>query len=122
VPVRVIFLFVGLGPMILSHPFIYPIIPLVLKRYEKTLITQWRHFRDDDRLSEYHWQNGLREVELWENERWDKEKRVWGNKDTERKRWTRGADGWSPLSGEGHVRSVCVCSTAWCLMIDRWLV
>jgi hypothetical protein len=105
VPANVIFLVVGLTPFILSHPFVYPLVKLVLKSNEKALITHWRTFRDDDRLSDYHWQDGVREVELWENERWDKDKHVWG-KDSDRKRWTRSADGWSPINGEEQVRSV----------------
>jgi len=104
VPTKLIFFVAGLVPIILSHPYILPLIPLVLSSNEKHLLTRWRAFRDDDRLSDACWKCGLREVELWENERWDKEKRVWG-KDAERNRWTRGADGWSPLSGEGQVSS-----------------
>jgi len=105
VPVKIIFLTAGLGPIILSHPYIFPLLPLVLSSNEKVFLTRWRAFRDDDRLSETCWHSELREVELWENERWEKEKRVWG-KDAERHRWTRGADGWSPLSGEGQVSNL----------------
>jgi hypothetical protein len=105
IPVNLVFLVAGLAPMVLSHPYIFPLATIILRSNEKTLITYWRAFRDNDRLSEIHWQHGLCEVELWENERWDKDKRVWRN-DPDRKRWTRSADGWSPLNGEGQVRSV----------------
>jgi len=105
VPIKAIFLLIGLSPMVLGHPLVFPVTIFVLQTNSKLFVTYWRMFRDDDRLSEHHWQRGLREVELWENERWDKEKRVWG-KDSERRRWTRGADGWSPVRGEGSVSNL----------------
>lgn len=105
IPIRIIFLLTGLAPLVLSHPHVQPLAIYIYKANEKHLVTLWRKFRDDSCLSEHHWQHGLREVELWENERWDKERRLWG-KAPERKRWTRGADGWSPVTGEGSVRSV----------------
>lgn len=52
----------------------------------------------------------MRDVELWENERWTAST-GWSKsalKTGERKPWTRGRDGWSDVvvGGDGDVRSV----------------
>ena len=78
---------------------------------------------DDDRLEDRVWNSELREVELWENERWSASgsgdvdgggsgSGGWGKTylrgGAERSAWTRGRDGWSGVleDGNGDVRSV----------------
>jgi hypothetical protein len=65
---------------------------------------------DDSNLDDRHWSAEVREVELWENERWSVDG-GWGKthlKSGERSAWTRGRDGWSGVKedGSGDVRSV----------------
>ena len=84
----------------------------------KALLTR---FIDDDRLEDKHWQSEMREVELWENERWSPEtstgedgypvKAGWSKahlKAGERRSWTRARDGVSAIAedGSGDVRLV----------------
>ena len=59
---------------------------------------------DDDRLTDQHWRAELREMELWENERWGTDSLGWGKahlRSGERLAWTRGRDGWSGISADG---------------------
>jgi hypothetical protein len=60
---------------------------------------------DDDRLKDRHCQSELREVELFENERWAPGEGVGWNKANlktgERVAWTRGRDGWSAVTADG---------------------
>lgn len=69
---------------------------------------------DNDRLEDHHLKSVLREVELWENERYGP---ISGGgsgfgkaqlKTGERKGWTRGRDGWSQLDAEGNGDVRCV--------------
>lgn len=65
---------------------------------------------DDDRLEDRHWRSELREVELWENERYSDKDKGFSKaslRPGERKAWTRGRDGWSDEGpdGNGDVRS-----------------
>jgi hypothetical protein len=79
-------------------------------------LSRWRarltRLIDDDRLKDRHWQSELREVELFENERWAAGEGIGWNKANlkpgERVAWTRGRDGWSGVTadGSGDVRSV----------------
>jgi len=103
----------GLAPFALSHPLtqraltqLLPTLPLCRWRARLTRLI------DDDKLKDRHWQSELREVELFENERWlPGEGAGWGKaslKTGERVAWTRGRDGWSDVTvdGTGDVRSV----------------
>ena len=60
---------------------------------------------DDDGLKDRHWQSELREVELFENERWvPSEGSGWSKtnlKTGERVAWTRRRDGWSGVTADG---------------------
>ncbi|KAF9806839.1 hypothetical protein IEO21_08519 [Rhodonia placenta] len=66
---------------------------------------------DNDRLDDRHWRAELREVELFENERWSvgtgtgaEDDGEWAKgplKPGERKAWTRGRDGWSGVDEDG---------------------
>jgi len=131
-PLRPIFLVVGLTPFFLTHPFTQStLIPLlrdfVVRPWRKTIVLRLTRLIDDDKLEDKHWRSEVREVELWENERWSSNSRDisldngetsalsnaggWGKtklKPGERKAWTRGRDGWSGVSddGTGDVRSV----------------
>lgn len=109
------FLVGGLAPFALSHPLLQrtftqllPTLPLHRWRARITRLV------DDDRLKDRHWQSELREVELFENERWvPGEGFGWSKaslKTGERVAWTRGRDGCSAVTpdGGGDVRSVVV--------------
>jgi hypothetical protein len=89
-------------------------------------------FIDDDKLEDKHWRSEVKQVELYENERWSSKSKdafvegseggskistasasAWGKnklKHGERKAWTRGRDGWSGISDNGteDVRFVIV--------------
>ena len=128
VPIRLTCLVLGLLPFALTHPVTYTVLlPAALEFLRPRLkILRSRLFRlvDNDRLEDKHWCSEMREVELWENERWagagssssiDTDSAPtnsgWGKanlKPIERKPWTRGRDGWSGVSddGSGDVRSV----------------
>jgi hypothetical protein len=105
----------GLAPFVLSHPLIQrtlaQLLPTLPLRHWRARLTR---LVDDDRLKDRHWQSELREVELFENERWAPgEGNGWGKaglKVGERVAWTRGRDGWSTVAadGSGDVRSVDV--------------
>lgn len=117
IPLRTAFLILGLTPFSLTHPFtmytLYPLLRESAARYLVTLHVRLTRVVDNDRLEDKHWRSELREVELWENERWAG---VSGTDDGgsgdagwskanlrpgERKAWTRGRDGWSGVSDDG---------------------
>lgn len=113
IPLRPLFLVGGLAPFALAHPLtqrtfttLLPTLPLHHWRARLTRVI------DDDKLKDRHWQSELREVELFENERWLPGEGVgWGKaslKTGERVAWTRGRDGCSAVTAEGggDVRSV----------------
>ncbi|CDO69912.1 hypothetical protein BN946_scf184884.g71 [Trametes cinnabarina] len=73
-PVRTTCLVLGLLPFCLTHPFVQNwLIPTFHAGLYPTLnalrFRAWRAV-DDDNLEDKHWHTELREVELWENERW----------------------------------------------------
>jgi hypothetical protein len=110
----------GLAPFVLSHPLIQRALTKLLPTLP---LRRWRarltRLVDDDRLKDRHWQSELREVELFENERWvPGEGNGWSKaslKTGERVAWTRGRDGWSTVTadGSGDVRSVVVAFPFW---------
>lgn len=117
IPMRALALVVGLTPFVLTHPFIrLHILPALLAsvRYNKPLRARLVRTIDNDHLEDRHWNTEIKEVELWENERWSAEAGKgaggWGKihlKSGERSAWTRGRDGWSGVKedGSGDVRS-----------------
>ncbi|KAG1732390.1 integral peroxisomal membrane peroxin-domain-containing protein [Suillus paluster] len=88
IPLRLLFLVLGVSPFAWTHPITQVrIIPLLkaavngsiikgsnagttLTTKYATLKTKLRRWIDDDRLEDRHWSAEMREVELWENERW----------------------------------------------------
>jgi len=106
IPLRPLFLVGGLAPFVLSHPFIQHTIAQVLPTLP---LRHWRarltRLVDDDRLKDHHWQSELREVEIFENERWAPGEGIGWNKANlkmgERVAWTRGRDGWSGVTADG---------------------
>lgn len=88
-------------------------------------------FIDNDQLEDKHWRSELKEVYLWENERWVGVPGVdesvlsgssWSKNNLrpgERKAWTRGRDGWSGVAedGSGDVKSVFFCAHAFLLIM-----
>ncbi|PPR04360.1 hypothetical protein CVT24_013194 [Panaeolus cyanescens] len=67
-----------------------------------------QRFLDDDKLTDQCWNSEMREVEIWENERYSETSQPpsgvkgWSKrnlKSTERMAWTRGRDGWSGIGG-----------------------
>ncbi|KAF7308345.1 hypothetical protein HMN09_00682900 [Mycena chlorophos] len=131
-PIRTVALVAGIGPLLFTHPWVSAHLPqllaqlkisidhsALLKRARARLRVKGslralavRAF-DDANLSDECWVAEMREVELYENERFggptsDPAKQEWskGNlKDGERTGWTRGRDGWSGVGGSGAVSS-----------------
>ena len=113
IPLRPLFLMGGLAPFALSHPLVQHTFAQLLSSLP---LSRWRarltRLVDDDRLKDRHWHGELREVELFENERWAPGEGIGWNKANlksgERVAWTRGRDGWSGVTadGSGDVRSV----------------
>ncbi|KAH9851703.1 integral peroxisomal membrane peroxin-domain-containing protein [Lenzites betulinus] len=118
-PMRTTCLVLGLLPFCITHPFTqHTLLPTLQSGLGPVLdALRFRALRivDDDSLEDKHWQAELREVELWENERWapgpggsaeegTKAEGTWSRanlKPGERKAWTRGRDGWSGISDDG---------------------
>ncbi|KAI0059633.1 hypothetical protein BV25DRAFT_1061236 [Artomyces pyxidatus] len=108
IPLRPLFITLGLTPFVLTHPFTHRTLPLLLSALP---LGRWRgrvtRAIDDDRLKDRHWRSPMRDVELFENERWvggDGGSGTWSKshlKPGERVPWTRGRDGWSGLSADG---------------------
>ncbi|EKM52002.1 uncharacterized protein PHACADRAFT_165338 [Phanerochaete carnosa HHB-10118-sp] len=74
-------------------------------------------------MADKHWCSELREVELWENERWaGRHKDASWSKDNwqpdKQKAWTRGRDSWSSVSNNG---SENVSSNLTFSLLPRWL-
>jgi hypothetical protein len=148
-PVRTTCLFLGLAPLAGTHPWVRRVSPGVLHLLLEGLKTNplmerirlrlglghenddsgLKHLRmlltrlmDDDRLSDVCWTAEMREVELFENERFavgpaggrdtgevGSGEGEWGKaclRIGERSAWTRGRDGWSGVGKDGGVRSV----------------
>jgi hypothetical protein len=113
IPLRPLFLVGGLVPFAANHPFIqrtfsHVFSTLPLRYYRARLV----RLIDNDALKDRHWQSELREVELFENERWvPGEGTGWSKtnlKTGERVAWTRGRDGWSAAvtpDGGGDISS-----------------
>ncbi|TFY83840.1 hypothetical protein EWM64_g167 [Hericium alpestre] len=105
IPLRPLFLVLGLLPFIITHPVSQRTLPVILAALPLRRLHTWVvRATDDDRLKDHHWQSQLREVELFENERWNIETAQWSKaalKASERVPWTRGRDGWSGLSTDG---------------------
>ena len=119
-PMRTTCLVVGLLPFFITHPFTqHTLLPSLLSSFGPMfnhLRLQAHRFVDDDNLEDRHWRTELREVELYENERWapgpsnasdeaTKTEGTWSKsnlKPGERKPWTRGRDGWSGVSDDGN--------------------
>ncbi|KAF9646284.1 hypothetical protein BDM02DRAFT_3100075 [Thelephora ganbajun] len=132
VPFRLAALFLGLFPFFFTHPFAQS---TLLPAVNTTVISpSWKagfswfyRILDDDKLEDKHWRAELRQVEVFENERWNPHSREasgstasaisglsgsgligWGKynlKSGERKAWTRGRDGWSGVAEGGDVSS-----------------
>ncbi|EGO19202.1 hypothetical protein SERLADRAFT_479565 [Serpula lacrymans var. lacrymans S7.9] len=118
IPLRPTFLVLGLGPFIFTHPFMmYRVLPLIVSLlHDKSHRARVLRIIDDDRLEDRHWRSELKEVELFENERWNASSDgeavsgSWGKsylKSSERSAWTRAQDGWSGVKedGSGEVSS-----------------
>ncbi|OCH84108.1 hypothetical protein OBBRIDRAFT_764704 [Obba rivulosa] len=113
-PMRMTFLTLGLSPLVFTHPFTrLTLLPALLSANRLLLRrARVRMYRtiDDDRLEDRHWHAEMREVALFENERWAAGEEGagadagWGKahlRPGERKAWTRGRDGWSGVADDG---------------------
>lgn len=133
-------LVLGLAPFFFTHPYTQDTLLPALQSSGRTLNNlRARIFRliDDDNLEDRHWRTELREVELYENERWapgsssssddaSKAEGTWSKTNLnpgERKPWTRGRDGWSGVSddGSGEVRSACSV-LSWEVIRSEWML
>jgi hypothetical protein len=142
IPIREVALVVGLIPFLITHPTTLAVapslfhysqsqIPVLVKRYERLLerlgpsMIKWirmplrtsiERLIDNDRLPDEIWRAEQREVELFENERYDGAASVVDSNDQgwsktnlrsgERSAWTRGCDGWTGIGPEDEIRSV----------------
>ncbi|KAI0771430.1 hypothetical protein BC629DRAFT_1595665 [Irpex lacteus] len=116
-PLRFTFLILGLLPFFFTHPVTqYTLLPFALQLAQphyKATRARFTRFVDNDHLEDKHWRSELKEVYLWENERWAG---ISGGDDSvftdsswsksnlrpgERKAWTRGRDGWSGVAEDG---------------------
>ncbi|KAG8993086.1 hypothetical protein FRB93_002098 [Tulasnella sp. JGI-2019a] len=117
IPLRPLFLTLGLAPFLLTHPTTRQVLPPLLLRFKPYSTIILRQIINNDQMSERHWRSERREVGIWENERWTSEKgwkagnlRAVGN--GERRPWTKDVNGWSGEEGipgapfDGSVRSV----------------
>ncbi|KAG8805646.1 hypothetical protein FRC17_005407 [Serendipita sp. 399] len=114
-PLRPIFLVIGLAPFILTHPTTQRVIPTILDASRKIYYTTVQRIIDNDRLDDVVWSAPLKDVELWENERWSTATAGqstssgdpgWNKsnlKRGERKGWSRRRDGWSEANELGGV-------------------
>ncbi|KAH9948855.1 integral peroxisomal membrane peroxin-domain-containing protein [Amylocystis lapponica] len=114
-PLRLTFLTLGLTPLLLTHPFTrFTLLPALCGSTTFLLSafrTRLLRAVDDDRLEDKHWRAEMREVELYENERWSGGADDGSGADAgwnkmhlrtgERRAWTRGRDGWSGVSEDG---------------------
>ncbi|KAI0822052.1 integral peroxisomal membrane peroxin-domain-containing protein [Trametes gibbosa] len=118
-PMRATCLVLGLLPFCITHPFSqHTLVPTLQSGFRPMLnALRFRALRiaDDDSLEDKHWRTELRDVELWENERWTpgpggiseegtRTEGTWSKanlKPGDRKAWTRGRDGWSGISDDG---------------------
>lgn len=118
-PIRITILSLGLFPFFLTHPItretLLPAASMTVQPHLKRYRVMLTRYIDNDRLEDKHWNTEMREVELWENERWmpnpsshadDSVQMItgWskGNlKPGERRSWTRGRDGWSAIAEDG---------------------
>ncbi|KAL4251207.1 Peroxisomal Membrane Protein PEX28-32 [Abortiporus biennis] len=120
-PSRITVLALGLLPLVFTHPFtretLFPAALNSSRPHLKRIRTRIIRLIDNDRLEDKHWSTEMREVELWENERWalkdstlnadeaNKQFNAGWNKlnlkPGERRPWTRGRDGWSPIAEDG---------------------
>ena len=76
IPFRLVVLFVGLLPFFLTHPFtqsnLLPVInTTIISPFWKTGFSWFCRVLDDDKLEDKHWRAELRQVEVFENERWN---------------------------------------------------
>ena len=126
IPLRTVFLVVGITSFLLTHPTTQRIAPAVLDSARKVYFTTIQRFINNDRLDDTIWSTPVRDVELWENERWSLATSQttttvpgdpgWSKanlKCGERKGWSRRRDGWSDADAlvgslEGDVRSVII--------------
>ncbi|KAJ7066420.1 integral peroxisomal membrane peroxin-domain-containing protein [Mycena amicta] len=124
-PLRTVALFIGIGPLLCTNPWVSPHLPhllaIVHANLENTALVRKIRARidikgrsaslrtlavravDDANLTDECWVAQRREVELFENERFgtaagDALQQEWSKsnlRDGERSGWTRGRDGWS---------------------------
>lgn len=119
IPYRAVMLIAGEGAFILNHPWTKPALEGLAKRIDtsregRKLIKiakegghRVREWIEQDRLDDYVWERGWRNVEMFENERFVGSKRAasssgvvggWSAHNLrmgERLPWTKGPDGWS---------------------------
>ena len=141
-PMRTTCLVLGLLPFFVTHPFtlhtLLPTFQTGLGPYVTSLRARIFRLIDDDNLEDKHWGTELREVELYENERWvpgpssgtddagklkAQAEGTWSKsslKAGERKAWTRGRDGWSGVSDDGSHEVRYARSTRGCAWPGFW--
>lgn len=76
IPLRLTVLVLGLFPFFFTHPFtqstLLPAVnTIIISRFWQAAFSWLYRVLDDDRLEDKHWRAELRQVEVFENERWN---------------------------------------------------
>ncbi|KAG8969823.1 hypothetical protein FRB90_010706, partial [Tulasnella sp. 427] len=104
VPLRLLFLILGLAPFVLTHPYTLSVLPSLINLAAPHVKAVVQKAVNDDRLREEHWRSRLATVSVWENQRWTATA-GWSasNLNSEdRKAWTVGEESWA-VANRGDV-------------------
>ena len=115
IPMRPVLLVVGEAALLANHPWVKPTVEALKKHLasspgaarralrKRRMQQMVRDLIDQDKLPDWAWKSGWRDMVLFENQRYvpsfGKGERCWGAnnlRDDERKPWSRGSDGWAP--------------------------
>ncbi|KAF8585103.1 hypothetical protein K439DRAFT_1653004 [Ramaria rubella] len=98
-PLRPTLLFLGIAPLLITHPLSLRILPAMFNRSLPTLQSRAQALVDNDNLTKQHWFSDKHSIELWESERWSMNC-GWSKlalRLGEYKPWTSGRDGWCDI-------------------------
>ncbi|KIO20644.1 hypothetical protein M407DRAFT_29751 [Tulasnella calospora MUT 4182] len=104
VPLRLLFLVLGLTPFAITHPYTLSVLPLLVGLVAPHVKAAVQKAVNDDRLREEHWRNRMATVSVWENQRWAAGS-GWSTNNLrpdDRKAWTVGEEGWA-ITNRGEI-------------------
>ncbi|WFD34409.1 hypothetical protein MCUN1_001250 [Malassezia cuniculi] len=121
IPVRLVLLLAGEGALVAHHPWVKPMVAALKKQMASSPNAARRELRkrrlnqlvadliDQDKLPDWAWAAGWKDVELFENQRYvpsfGRADRRWDAanlRSNERGAWSQRSDGWAPVEA-GHV-------------------